>query len=147
MEEARRLKARYNATHIIVRVATDSRSVVQQLHEYRAEGFSFSYLHVNRTAIGGVEGHNMHKARRDALFIEERASRLDAARKKLLLSTLLADVAHLAGADAFVGDHLSIITRLVLFAMVGRTGRVPPFALLGGSLEEGVWGKAKWPPC
>lgn len=146
MEEARKLKARYNATHVHIRVATDSQSVVQQIHEYRGE-FSFSFLHLNRTAIGGVEGHNMHKRRNDALFIEERASRLDAARKKLLLSTLLADVAHLAGAEAFVGDHLSIITRLVIFAIVGRIGRVPPFALLGGSLEVGVWGKAKWPPC
>ena len=45
--------------------------------------------------------------------------------RELLLSTLLADVTLLQGADLFVGDYLSTITRLVLFAHVGRTGRGP----------------------
>ena len=149
MDAARRLKSRYDASHILL--ATDSPRVIRELSRHTGE-FSFSFLQMDRTGVGGVEGLNIGRpatsdgnGSRAAVFIEDRASEMGSDERELLLSTLLADVTLLQGADLFVGDYLSTITRLVLFAHVGRTGRMPPFALVGGSLQQGVWGNGVWP--
>mmetsp|Transcript_26415 Transcript_26415/g.83044 ORF Transcript_26415/g.83044 Transcript_26415/m.83044 type:complete len:185 (+) Transcript_26415:726-1280(+) len=145
LRAARRLRERYGATH--VHLATDSDRVAAEARAMGGRPFSFTLLRFNRSSVGGGEGSALHKslAERRRVFIESRAADMDGSERALLLGSMLADVALLAEADMLVGDNRATMTRLALSAMVGRLGRVPPFVLLGGPLEGGVWG-GEWPP-
>jgi hypothetical protein len=144
MEAARRLRTRYpGASHILL--ATDSPSVVAEARGF-AEEFSFTYLRMNRSEIGGAEGANMHRPQPDTgRFIESLTANRGYLHKSLLFGSILADVQLLQTADILIGDHLSTVTKLVLAAMVGRVGRVPPFVFLGGRPVDALWSEP-WPP-
>lgn len=126
MDAARRLRARYGASHI--HLATDSPSVIKEAAKYTPE-FTFEFLEMNRTSVGGEEGVGMP-------FVERRTSKMSAGQKADMIGTLMADIAFLSEADMLVGTADATMTHLTLWAQVGRQGRVPPFVLLGGSVQS-----------
>lgn len=95
MTAALQLRQRYGVSHI--RLATDSPSVVQQAAQFTGT-FSFTFLRMNRTAVGGPEGVNLHRKPADAQRnnIEIRIAAATEHHKSLLFGTLLADTELLA---------------------------------------------------
>jgi hypothetical protein len=126
MDAARRLRARYGASHI--HLATDSPSVIQEAAQYTPE-FTFEFLQMNRTGVGGKEG-------KDQPFIERRTSEMTAGQKADVIGTLMADIAFLSEADMLVGTADATMTHLTLWSQIGRLNGVPPFVLLGGTVKS-----------
>ena len=131
---ARKLRDLYGAHHVVV--ATDSESVISDLAEY-ADEFSFEYLDINRTLVGGVEGANMNLAGADRIanFIEFREN-FDDAQREAIFPSFLADVELLLRADMFVGTALATLSRLALFALIGAHATIPPFIFLDSPLHS-----------
>lgn len=124
MRSVRELRRRYGASHVLV--ATDSEAVIEELKDYTVEGFSFGFVMMNRTAVGGLENASLGGgATAQANLIENRHG-VD---RTYLFDSVHADIELLTGAHMFVGSD-SASSRLLLLALIGRLGTVPPFVIV-----------------
>lgn len=132
------------STHVTLLLATDSPLAEHEfVREIAITWPEAAVVHV-RTARGAgwggvAEGAVTGKAEKDVIddFIEVRNDR-GLVDRAAVISSLLADLELLAGAEAFVGTASSWTSRLVLFSVIGELGRVPPFALLDRPLKQ-LW--------
>ena len=79
-------------------------------------------------------------------FIEVRNAR-GLVNRSAALTAVFADAALLGSAEAFICTAASLMSRLLLLALVGRTGSVPPFALLDRPLAELWYSVEEGEPC
>ena len=86
-------------------------------------------LHLDRR--GGAPADRRHE------FIEARNAR-GLVDRGAVVASLFADIELLSQADAFVGTAASWTSRVLLLALVGEHGGLPPFALVDRPLKR-LW--------
>jgi len=119
------MKTRYQMCRI--RLATDSSEMVQKVVAFsKKHALEVSYLKFER---------NMFEPKKEGIkgFIENRNWQQE--ESSAIFLSLLTDMYYLQHADLLVGTASSTLTRLLLFVITARTGRVPPYASMDQSFE------------
>ena len=136
-----RMRAAYTTQGQLVRVllASDSDAATAELASALAgtphpRVYDVQVLRYNRTLVGGGDAFI------DKRFIErrpdwiERRNAAGGLNRTLVFASLYAELSLLSHADCFVGTSVSWVSRLALFAIIGRLGGVPPYAFLDAPL-------------
>ena len=117
-------------------VATDSPDAVAELHRAMRPG-EFELLHASGPRGAGwggaVERRDGGQARDD--FIEARNER-QLVDRGAVVGSFFADLELLARADAFVGTAASFTSRVLLLAIIGDSGALPPFSMVDRPLRR-----------
>ena len=123
-------------------VASDSPDAADELASALPRG-EFEVLRVGGPRGGAwgavAEGTNVGRTRRQAKveFIEARNER-GLVDRAAVVASVFADVALLSQADAFVGTAASWTSRLMLLAIAGEKGAVPPFEMVDKPMRD-LW--------
>lgn len=139
------LRARYDVTRShrwCIHVATDSPSVIDEFDAFDGS-VDVVYVDFNRIDVGGAENLTLGLTPEQAetLHIENR----DHVNRSLAFASLYADLELLSHAHFVVGTPTSAITRLILFAVIGRQGFIPPYVFISASEKDAtVCHKDKW---
>ena len=139
-----------------LRIASDSPSGIDDLIDYvrqRGENVSVFYINYDRILVGGTENatysptdahYNATARNMSQYFIEHRNEREDV-EKDLAMGSLYAEINLLKESEYFIGSAESAVTRLLLLAMIGHLGAVPPFifvdepTFLKGGEDKSIW--------
>lgn len=142
------LRARYDVTRShrwCIHVATDSPTVIDEFAAFDGS-VDVVYVDFNRIDVGGAENLTLGLTPEQAetLHIENRAQ----VNRSLAFASLYADLELLSHAHFVVGTPTSAITRLILFAVIGRQGFIPPYVFISASEKDtSVCRKDKWACC